>query len=55
VKELLGIGQKEIVVQFFQSGSQFWDKAKCEKWINQIKQGKTPNFTGNGDIGISSK
>ena len=44
VKDLLTAGKKEIVLQFLQACSQFWDKTKCENWIKQINEGNIPSF-----------
>ncbi len=47
VKDLLAAGKKDIVLQFFQSCAQFWDKTLCDEWVKQINDGKTPDFKYN--------
>ncbi|MFA7231930.1 MAG: M56 family metallopeptidase, partial [Victivallaceae bacterium] len=43
-KDLLKAGQKDTVIQFLHSCSQFWDKTPCDDWIKQINDGKIPSF-----------
>ena len=46
-KSLLAADQKNVVIKFLKSCSQYWDKTACEKWIEQINSGKIPDFKYN--------
>lgn len=45
-KALLEAGQKDAVIEFLDKCGKFWkyDRSKREKWISEIKDGKTPDF-----------
>jgi hypothetical protein len=43
-KALLDAGQKDAVIEFLGKCSKFWKNDQSEKWIAEIKDGKTPDF-----------
>ena len=43
-KKLLLKGKKEPVIKFLENCSIFWKKDVCQKWIQEIKDGKNPDF-----------
>ena len=47
-KALLEAGQKDAVIEFLEKCGKVWqvDQGKSEKWIAEIKDGKTPDFGG---------
>lgn len=49
VQELLKIGQKEIVMEFFGSYAKFWkmDHGKLKQWEAQVEKGEIPDFVTN--------
>lgn len=50
-KELLEIGEKEIVLKYFDECLKFWNsdnaKEKIREWKKTISSGDIPNFEGN--------
>lgn len=53
-KELLAMGEKDAVVQYFDLCAKFWKSDKespaggqLEKWKTQVRKGETPNFGAN--------
>lgn len=48
-KDLLEKGEKEVVLDYFESCREFWkmDNGRLDEWSQQVKEGKTPNFGAN--------
>lgn len=45
-KALLEAGQKDAVIEFLGKCGKFWKNDQSEKWVAEIKDGKTPDFGG---------
>ncbi|MFV1965372.1 MAG: tetratricopeptide repeat protein, partial [Pirellulaceae bacterium] len=46
-KELLEKGEKEIVLEFFQLCSKFWERDRLKQWADDVEKGRVPKFGGN--------
>ena len=48
-KDLLGKGERDTVLQYFQLCHKFWkmDYGKLDEWSQEVKAGKVPNFGAN--------
>jgi len=48
-KDLLEKGEKEVVIQYLELCRKFWrmDRGRLDKWIQEIKDGKIPDFGAN--------
>jgi len=48
-KELLGKGEKDVVLEYLELCSKFWKmgKERLDKWSADVKNGKVPNFGSN--------
>lgn len=53
VQELLKIGQKETVLEYFGLCAKFWkmDYGKLKQWADQVEKGEIPDFAAN--LGLS--
>jgi len=43
-KDLLERGERETVLKYFQLCSRFWEKGKLDRWSQDVKSGKAPDF-----------
>jgi tetratricopeptide (TPR) repeat protein len=50
-KELLDVGEKEIVLKYFVLCRRFWKmgRSKLDDWTNEVKAGQVPNFDNRTD------
>jgi len=46
-KELLRVGEKDVVLEYFELCSKFWENDSLEKWTTVVKSGGIPDFGGN--------
>lgn len=46
-KELLERGEREVVLQYFDLCSRFWENPKLKQWAEEVRQGKIPDFGAN--------
>ncbi len=48
-KDLLEKGERDVVIQYLELCRKFWEmhKGSLDKWIQEIKDGKIPNFGAN--------
>jgi hypothetical protein len=48
-KDLLGKGERDAVLQYFELCRKFWnmDYGKLDEWTREVKAGETPNFGAN--------
>lgn len=46
-KELLELGQKDVVLEYFELCGNFWKNANLQKWTEIVKNGSIPEFGGN--------
>lgn len=46
-KDLLKIGQKQVVLEYFELCKNFWEKNTLEKWTEVVKNGGIPDFGPN--------
>ena len=46
-KELLEKGERDVVLEYFQLCSKFWNHHRLDKWVALVQEGKIPNFRGN--------
>jgi tetratricopeptide (TPR) repeat protein len=46
-KELLVLGNTEIVLEYFELCRRFWNSVALDRWAQEISEGKLPEFKGN--------
>ena len=48
-KELLETGEKEVILEYFELCKKFWNRQTLDKWADEIKNEKVPDFGANLD------
>lgn len=43
-RELLGRGEREVVLEFFELCARFWERDRPEEWAAVVRQGRIPDF-----------
>ena len=46
-RELLELGKKEVVLEYFELCSKFWPSGKLADWAALVEAGRMPDFEGN--------
>jgi hypothetical protein len=44
-KDLLEKGERQAVLGYLESCKRFWDRQRLNEWSQQVKEGKTPDFS----------